>query len=72
MMYGSLCSSLAFLVKMIELEMSESNSLPPGGTIISDVTDGESSEGVISSARSDMKERTRSVIVEADIEILLW
>ena len=63
MMKGSLCSSLAFLVKMIELEMSESNS---------DATEERSSEGVISSARSDMKERTRSVIVEADMEMLLW
>ena len=62
MMYGSLCSSLAFLVKMIELEMSDK------------LSDGkeESSEGVMSSARSDMKERTRSVRVEADMEILLW
>lgn len=62
MMYGSLCSSLAFLVKMIELEMSDK------------LSDGkeESSEGVMSSARSDMKERTRSVMVEADMEILLW
>ena len=62
MMYGSLCSALAFLVKMIELEMSDK------------LSDGkeESSEGVMSSARSDMKERTRSVRVEADMEILLW
>jgi len=62
MMYGSLCSSLAFLVKMIELEMSDK---------LSDAKE-ESSEGVMSSARSEMKERTRSVIEEADIEILLW
>ena len=62
MMYGSLCSSLAFLVKMIELEMSDK---------LSDAKE-ESSEGVMSSARSEMKERTRSVIVEADMEMLLW
>ena len=47
---------------MIELEMSDK---------LSDAKE-ESSEGVMSSARSEMKERTRSVIEEADIEILLW
>ena len=53
MMYGSLCSALAFLVKMIES------------------MDSAGSDGVMSSMSLGIKERMRSAIFEADMEILL-